>query len=340
MTRVATRLLGTAALVLLAACSRQSGEKAPPYLVYVTNEGSGDVSVIDPIKRAEIDRIAIGKRPRGLVVSPDGKLLYVAVSGSPAAGPGVDESKLPPPDRAADGVAVVDLATRRVVRTLRGISDPEQIAISPDGERLYVASEDSGVLVILGRDGNRIGQLAVGGEPEGVAVSPDGATVLATSEEDSSLAIIRGAPPAVAARVKVGTRPRSAAFLNNTHAVAPGENDASLSVVDLHTGRLTRRIELPRADRPMGIAVIGGTRLVMTTGRGGRLVRIDTGRADAVTGAVAVGVRPWGVALAPDRSVAFTANGSSNDVTLVDIANMKVVGKVKVGTAAWGVAVR
>jgi hypothetical protein len=56
----------------------------------------------------------------------------------------VDESTLPPPDKAADGIAVVDLATRKVVRTLRGVSDPEQIAISPDGARLLCRARTPG----------------------------------------------------------------------------------------------------------------------------------------------------------------------------------------------------
>src|SRR5881394_1675492 len=68
--------------------------------------------------RAEVvARIPVGKRPRGLKLARDGKTLYVALSGSPRGGPGVDESKLPPPDRAADGVGVVDLTARKLVRT-------------------------------------------------------------------------------------------------------------------------------------------------------------------------------------------------------------------------------
>jgi DNA-binding beta-propeller fold protein YncE len=129
-----TRRLG----VLLAAARNAAGVLASDagYLVYATNELAGEVSILDPARQVEIGRIAIGKRPRGLVASPDHRTLYVAVSGSPIGGPGVDESTLPPPDKAADGIAVVDLATRKVVRTLRGVSDPEQIAISPDGAPL------------------------------------------------------------------------------------------------------------------------------------------------------------------------------------------------------------
>ena len=309
------------------------------YLVYVTNEGSGDISVIDPAAQQEVARIAIGKRPRGLVASPDGKLLYVAVSGSPIAGPGVDESKLPPPDRAADGLVVIDLATRQVLRTLRGISDPEQIAISADGERLYVASEDTGELVIIGSNGAKLGTLAVGSEPEGVSVSPDGHTILATSEGEHSLAIVRGTPLAVVGHVEVGERPRNALFLAPDRVVVPGEFDASLSVVDLKSQKRLRTINLRKEDRPMGVARLNASTMLLSTGRGGRLVRVDVDTPGSpVTGFAVVGPRPWGLALAPDAGLAFTANGSSNDISIVDPRTMSVVAKVAAGNGPWGIA--
>src|SRR5262245_41158056 len=67
--------------------------------LYVTNEVSGDLSVIDATTQTVIKTIPLGKRPRGIQISPDKTKFYVALSGSPIAGPGVDESKLPPPDR-------------------------------------------------------------------------------------------------------------------------------------------------------------------------------------------------------------------------------------------------
>jgi len=310
---------------------------AGSYLVYATNEGSGDVSVIDPAEHREVARIAIGKRPRGLVASPDGSLLYVAVSGSPIAGPGVDESKLPPPDKAADGIVVIDLATRQVLRTLRGISDPEQIAISPDGRKLYVASEDSGQLIVIGSDGAMLGALEVGGEPEGVTVSADSATILSTSEGDNSLAIVTGNPLKVTGRVTVGERPRNAVFLDPKRVVVPGEFDASLSIVDLASYKRVRTIKLAKEDRPMGAARLDPRTMLLTTGRGGRLIRIDVDAADTITGSAKVGPRPWGLALAPDAGLAFTANGPSDDVSIVDPRTMSVVAKVAVGASPWGV---
>src|SRR5581483_10585185 len=118
---------------------------APPKVrVYVTNEWSGDLTVINGDTQEAIGTYNLGKRPRGIQASPDGKSLYVALSGSPPAPPGVDEKTLPPPDRSADGIGEIDADTYKVKRILHTGTDPEQLAISDDGKRLYVANEDAG----------------------------------------------------------------------------------------------------------------------------------------------------------------------------------------------------
>jgi YVTN family beta-propeller protein len=54
---------------------------------------------------------------------------------------------------------------------------------------------------------------------------------------------------------------------------------------------------------------------------------------------VEVGQRPWGVAISPDGSTVYTANGPSNDISIVDVATRTVVGTVKAGSKPWGAAV-
>lgn len=149
-------------VTVLAACStRPTGPR-----VYVTNESAGTLSVIDVRSNTVVRTIPLGKRPRGVKASADGRLLYVALSGSPVAGPGVDESKLPPPDRSADGIGVVDLAAGKIVRVIKSGQDPEQLAVGPDG-RLFVANEDASKATIIDPVGNAIvAEVPVGSEPE------------------------------------------------------------------------------------------------------------------------------------------------------------------------------
>ena len=120
----------------------------PPFTsgirLYVSDETGGNVVVIDPAAGQVVEKIAVGKRPRGIRLSRDGKELLVALSGSPIGGPGVDESKLPPPDRTADGIGIVDLATHKLIRKYQSGEDPEVFDISPDGSTIYVSNEASG----------------------------------------------------------------------------------------------------------------------------------------------------------------------------------------------------
>src|SRR5262244_1406725 len=162
----------TTVLLLLAACS---GTNTRNYRIYVTNERSGDLTVIDAATHDVIATVPLGKRPRGIHASPDRQTIYVALSGSPAAGPGVDESKLPPPDRAADGIGVVDLTTHKLLRILPSGQDPEAFDLSPDGKTIYVSNEETAEVTVLDLPTGKIrGKVAVGKEPEGVTVRPDG----------------------------------------------------------------------------------------------------------------------------------------------------------------------
>jgi YVTN family beta-propeller protein len=51
--------------------------------IFVSNEKSGDVTVIDGTDLKVLATIPVGKRPRGIHASPDGKTIYVALSGTP-----------------------------------------------------------------------------------------------------------------------------------------------------------------------------------------------------------------------------------------------------------------
>ena len=311
-----------------------------PYGVYVTNEVSGDLSVIDPATHTTIATVPLGKRPRGIRVSPDRTQLYIALSGSPISPPGVDESKLPPPDRTADGIGVVDTKALMLRTILRGPQDPEQTSVSRDGTRLYIANEDKGTASVLEVAGGKtLAEFEVGGEPEGVTTSPDGRFVYVTSEEDSQVSVIDTAANRVIKRFAVGPRPRDSAFTpDSSRAYVTSENGGSISVVDTASHTVIETIKLTGENvRPMGAVVSpDGQRLYISTGRGGTVVSIDT-KTHQPVGSVAVGPRPWGLALSPDGTRLYTANGPSNDVSVVDTSTLGVVTKVAVGQSPWGV---
>jgi YVTN family beta-propeller protein len=312
-------LVALAAASTLSACSQGSSpateQKAAPATasvpapipagpkLFVTNEAGGDLTVVDVGTARAVSTIPLGKRPRGVRVSPDGTLVYVALSGSPIGGPGVDESKLPPPDKGADGIGVVSTKDLTLLRIIRAGSDPEQIALSLDGKTLFVTNEDVGEATAIDTsDGHVIATAKVGAEPEGVNLRPDGKVLYVTSEGDNVVSVIDAAKFTVLRKLDVGARPRSTAFLpDSSRAYVPSENGSSMTVIDAQKHRILKTITLKgELVRPMGTAVSpDGALLFTTTGRGKHVLFIDT-KTNAQVGDVEVGDRPWGIAVSPD----------------------------------------
>jgi YVTN family beta-propeller protein len=328
-------------LLLAAQTLRADGTAyAPAYRVYVTNEFGGTLSVVDGRTGMVTATVDLGKRPRGLKIAPDGRALYVALSGSPIAGPGVDEKSLPPPDKSADGIGIVDTKSLRLNRVLRGASDPEQLAVSPDGKHLFVASEDTGAALMMDAGkGTILYRAAVGGEPEGVAVSPDARQVFVTSEESGTVTALDARTYHVLAKISVGQRPRGIAFSpDGSRVYVTCENDGNLVILDAHKHTTTGTVHFTGHNaRPMGVVVSGdGAMIYVTTGRGKTVEAVDAASL-AVARSVEVGDRPWGIALSPDAARIYTANGPSDDVSVIDAASFQVLMKVKTPGRPWGV---
>jgi YVTN family beta-propeller protein len=317
----------------------------------VTDETGGMVVVIDPAGGQVLARVPVGKRPRGVRLSRDGRQLFIALSGSPLAGPGVDESKLPPPDRSADGIGVMDLSTGRLIRTLKSGNDPEAFDLSTDGATMYVSNEDAAQMSIVDVESGEVrSHVKVGEEPEGVTLRPGGQEVYVTSENDSEVAAIDTTTGKVVAHLKTGLRPRAVVFTaDGRTAFVTCENDASITVIDAEKHRVAGTIRVPAAKtpagpnaptapRPMGLVLAPDeSHLYVSLGRARAVAVIDVASRTLVRTIDEVGTRPWGIAVSPDGRTLYTANGPSNDVSVIDVAAGTVVRRIATGGSPWGV---
>jgi PQQ-dependent catabolism-associated beta-propeller protein len=312
-------------------------------LAYVTNEDSQELSVIDTRTDSVVATIPVGTRPRGVRVSQDGGTVFVALSGSPKCPPTMpdEECEKLKADKSKDGIAVVDVASRRATRVLPGGSDPEAFDISRDGSTLFVSNEDAGTASIVDIATGKVrSTVQVGKEPEGVRLQPDGSAVWVTGETDHNVTLLDTKTGSVITQVKVGKRPRDLAFTpDGSRAYVTSEIDGTVWVLDLPARKVAKVISLPKNSKPMGVVVSpDGQRVFVANGRGGTVSAIDPA-SNTITSTVPVGQRPWGIAITPDGSKLYTANGPSNDVTVLDAKTLKVIKKVPVGKIPWGVAI-
>jgi YVTN family beta-propeller protein len=328
-----------------AGCSKSLAAERHDERVFVSNEDSGDISVLQASTGKLVATVPVGKRPRGLRVAPDGSALYVALSGSAKGGPNVDESQLPPPDRKADGIGVVELSEHRLRRVLNSGADPEAFDIV--GDELFVSNEDTAQASIIGlRSGQVELSLPTGGEPEGVTARPDGRVVYITSEADNEVAVLDTGRRQIVKRFKVGSRPRAIAFTaDGSRAYVTNELSGSVSVVDAQRHDVVQTIDLPQPGaapppRPMGIVVApDGAHAYVTTGRGRSLVELELRGHSVARTLTDVGARPWGIDVTGDGKQLYVANGPSNDVAVIDTATWRVARRIAVGRSPWGVAI-
>ncbi len=326
MTSSRYSLFGALALVCLSGCSKpapvEETKKAPeessaPRL-YVTNEVSGDMTIIDSSTFNVIATVPLGKRPRGIHASPDRKTIYVALSGSPIAGPGVDESTLPHPDKSADGIGVFDVAQKKIVRVIKGGSDPENFDVSKDGTQLFISNEyDAAVSVVDIASGTVVKSAKVGEQPEGVKVTPDGKLVYVTSEETGTIGVLDPVAGKILKTFKVGHRPRSVAFMpDGSKAYINAENDGTVVIVDAvkqkMTGSVSRSAKPASSSRWAVLLSPDASKLFVSTGRGHMVFTDRHGDSTRWPGSRwKWDPRPKGIALSPDGKTSTRRTGFS-----------------------------
>ena len=141
--------------------------------------GSGGVAVIDtasPDGPRLLARVQLGGKPRDLVVSPDGKWLYVSASNT---GSIIRAETAQVIEAAASTGPAVHLATSAAITG----GAPRSLRLSPDGKWLFTAlNADSQIAVIDAENMELAARMAADSFPVGLDLSPDGSRLWVTSQ--------------------------------------------------------------------------------------------------------------------------------------------------------------
>ena len=211
-------------------------------VAYVTNEKDNTVSVIDIKKKKLIKTVDVGQRPRGIIMSKDGKLVLICASDD-------------------DRVEVRDAGTLKLKYYLPSGPDPELFILSPDGNTLYIANEDDAMVTVVDMvDKMIIDDIPVGVEPEGMGLTNDGSLLVNTSETTNMAHFIDTNNLDILENVLVDARPRVAMFTPNDKEVwVSAEIGGTVKVIDPNSKKVIKTIgfEIPGVNeesiQPVGI---------------------------------------------------------------------------------------
>jgi YVTN family beta-propeller protein len=328
------------ACIVLAAATPIRGEAKP--LLAVSAEAGGEVVLVDPATTQVVGRIKVGVRPRGLKASKDGRRLVVALAGPPraAAKPGAPAAPV------TAGVAVVDVATRKVAKQIAISPAPFGVDLLPDGKTAFVSNSDTNEIFAIDLVAGSVKKkLGVGAGPQAVAVRPDGKVVYVATHGSDEVSAIDPKTVTLLGRIDAGPHPQTVLFApRGDTAVATDEGAPVVTIVDAKKNTFKEQFVLqglPKTTPPpaMQSAVFSpdGKRLYVTMGGGKSVLIVDPAKKAAVGTIDGVGTFPRGIAISPDGKKLYTANGASNDVAIIDIASKKVEARVAVPGAPWGI---
>jgi YVTN family beta-propeller protein len=142
---------------------------------------------------------------------------------------------------------------------------PGELAVSPDGHRLYVACEKSDELRVVNTlTGQVIKRISVGHVPRGVSVSADGKQIFVANSWSDTVSVIDAQKLATVATLKTGFEPISAiAGKKGQTLYVANRLSSDISVIDLSTGKEIKRLEAGRGASYLALSS-DGTRLYCT----------------------------------------------------------------------------
>ena len=301
---------------------------------YVTNGGSGTVSVIDVVN-VRLDReLAVGQNPVAVAVSPTRNEVYVVNSGT-AVGQG--------------SVSVINAENNTVTATISVHRQPVSIDIDTKGEFAYVANAGSNTISVIDLKARReIAALAAGEEPAATRISPDGKTLVVANRKAGSVSLFDPATRRVrqvftgcpGASDTVILSDSSKAFVACSaghqimvialaHAEVRPAQPGSAQTIPAQPDRLEALLDVGKSPVQLALKPDGGE-LFSVNSLSDSISEIII-PSDDVSGATMIGDNPVRGLVSADNSLLYVANFHSRYVTVYAIDDGRRVGSIQVG---------
>jgi YVTN family beta-propeller protein len=305
--------LGAAVAALLSTAAAASASTA-----VVLNSDDDTLSVVSSDGYHEISRTHIGRGPHHLIVSPDGRILILAMSGS---------NELVLVDRTSG------IETKRIEA-----SDPYQIGFSPDGKWFVAASIRLDRVDIY--DANTfqlVHRLPAATMPSHIAFARDSSTVFVTLQGTGSLIAIDLDSGKVNWTVPIGPTPAGIITRPSGTLLAGIMGSDYIAEIDPHDGRVIQKIHTGNGAHNF-LASPDGKTLYVTNRVAGTISVLDTGTLTVTATLMAPG-GPDDMALSPDGRELWVTGRWHASVDVIELASGTLIATVPVGRSPHGIFV-
>ena len=320
-----------AVLTVALALALSAAAGASSVRIVQTNSAGTNIHLIDPATNTVagvIDGIEVN---HGVAPAPDGSRLYIT-------------------NEAEKTLAVVDMKTLAVIKSIALTAHPNNVAISKDGARVYVAiAAAPGALDVIDPATLTLAKsIPVQGALHNTFVTPDGKYVICGSIAGKRLTVIdqrterplwdlefdAGVRPIAFERKADGSTGRLFVQLSdfNGFAIVDFDRRKEIGRVKLPDVSDTERVTEGLQGAPShGIGVTPDGKTLWVLSKMNSRVYVYALPGLTLMGDAPTGHHPDWLTFTPDSKSAYIANAGSNSVSVVDIATRKVVTQIPVG---------
>ncbi len=289
-------------------------------LAFTAVRGEDVISVVDTDTRRELARIAVGDEPIQVLLSRDGKTLYVS-------------------NLASNEISVIETSTFQVVKNIQTAVQPLDMALSPDGTTLYATNSGAGTLTVIDVDtgsARTVWLAGIGSGPYGIAALAD---KVFTTDLANSQVLVLSPDGLVHTRIAAPSQPRSLALSPDGSTLYVTSLDQGLlTLIDTKGEQIARRIELPVSGTFAIAFSPAGDKIYLTAHADDAHVVYDV-LGDSVSKRLEIGRNPRAISFSPDGNRAFITNSSSNETILIDVASDSRIGQYSAGENPRGIAI-
>jgi len=313
-------LLCAGAFLVVAMCASAQTDSTPPRgLLLVANKGDHTLGIIDPVEGKQIATVNEGGvTGHELAASPDGRRAFVPIYGNSGVGsPGTDGRT----------IAVIDIATRKLVDTInlgKGLR-PHCAVFGPENGLLYVTTElGQSVTIIDPANLHVIGSVPTG-QPEShmLAITHDGKRGYTSNVHVGTISVLDLEARQQIALIHVSPHAqRIALSVDDRWVFTADQTQPQLAVIDTSTNEVTKWIPLDGLAYGTG-TTLDGKWLLVTLPKEGRVAVVDLSSMSVVR-SVDVPKAPQEVLLRPDGQVAYVSCDVSQKIAAIDLKTWSV----------------
>jgi YVTN family beta-propeller protein len=294
--------------------------------IFVLNSLDATISVIDPVKLQEVQRIPTGKEPHHLYLTPDEKSLVVA-------------------NALGNTLTFVDPVTGAVQRTLRDIVDPYHLRFSPDMKWFVTAANRLNHVDLYHWQPQNaeaplklVKRIEAPRTPSHLSIDSKSSVVYASLQDSDELLAIDLATQAVRWKVKTGKLPADLHLTADDRTLLVGlTGDRFVEAYDV-SGAVPKLIKrIPTGEGAHAFRARGDKRHVFVSNRVANTISlIDTQTLSVVSELPAPG-GPDCMEMSSDGKTLMVSSRWARKLTLIDIEKKQVVRQIDVGRSPHGV---